>query len=331
MIKEVCKNDLKQALDLVNNVFSEFVATDYSEQGINTFQNYLKKKFDEVSNDLQSGRKKLWGYYQDGKIIGVIATRDTSHIALMFVDKMHHKKGIARQLFNTVLTELKGNGDIIRRITVNSSPYAVRIYERLGFKKTDEQQDKDGIIYVPMAYSLGNECAAQVSIREWKIEDAPDLAVALNNKKIHDNLRDGLPFPYTESDAADFIHLMLNAESDTQYAFAITYGDKVIGSIGVFRKDNVHRLTAELGYYIAEPYWGKGITTKAVQLICDYVFANTDIIRIFAVPFAANIASCRVLEKVGFQVEGILRQNAFKNGQILDMKMYAILNPYELS
>ena len=110
----------------------------------------------------------------------------------------------------------------------------------------------------------------------------------------------------------------------------ITYGDKVIGSIGVFRKDNVHRLTAELGYYISEPYWGKGITTKAVQLICDYVFANTDIIRIFAEPYATNIASCRVLEKAGFQYEGTLRQNAVKNGQILDMKMYAIFKSPQL-
>jgi predicted GNAT family N-acyltransferase len=163
MIKEVGKSDLKQALDLVNNVFSEFVAIDYSEHGINTFQSYLKTKYDEVSDDLQSGQKKLWGYYQDGKIIGVIATRDISHIALMFVDKIHHKKGIARQLFNIVLTELKSNVDITQ-ITVNSSPYAVKIYERLGFKKTGEQQEKDGIIYIPMAYSFRNERAAQVSI-----------------------------------------------------------------------------------------------------------------------------------------------------------------------
>jgi predicted GNAT family N-acyltransferase len=156
VIKEVSKNDLKQALDLVNNVFSEFVAVDYSEQGNCTFQNYLETKYDEVSADMQTGSKKLWGHYQDSKIIGVIATRDISHIALMFVDKQYHRKGIARQLFDTVLAELKNKADITH-ITVNSSPYAAKVYERLGFKKTDEQQEKDGIIYVPMAYSLGNE------------------------------------------------------------------------------------------------------------------------------------------------------------------------------
>ena len=79
MIKEVGKNDLKQALDLVNKVFSEFVAADYSEQGNKSFQDYLKTKYDEVSADLQTGHKKLWGYYENGEIVGVIASRDKSH------------------------------------------------------------------------------------------------------------------------------------------------------------------------------------------------------------------------------------------------------------
>ena len=166
-----------------------------------------------------------------------------------------------------------------------------------------------------------------INIREWEIEDAPDLVAAINNKKVLDNLRDGIPYPYTEKDAEEFITAMLSAVKDTQYAFAITCVGKVIGSIGVFRRDNVHRLTGELGYYIGEPFWGKGITTEAVRQIRDYVFGNTDIVRIFAEPFAHNKASCRVLEKSGFQFEGLLRQNAIKNGQHMDMKMYAVLKP----
>lgn len=151
-------------------------------------------------------------------------------------------------------------------------------------------------------------------IREWKIEDAVDLAVALNNKKIQDNLRDGLPYPYTEKDAKDYITAMLQADKNVTYAFAITTPDKVIGSIGVFRKDNIHARTAEMGYYIAEPFWGNGFGTSAVQKTCKYIFAHTDIIRIFAEPFAYNTASCRILEKSGFFCEGILRNNAIKNG-----------------
>jgi len=167
----------------------------------------------------------------------------------------------------------------------------------------------------------------KICLREWKLGDAADLTAAINNKKVLDNLRDGMPYPYTEKDAAEFISATLTAEKDSQYAFAITYDGKVIGSIGVFRKENVHRLTAELGYYIAEPYWGKGIVTEAVLQMCGFVFENTDIVRIFAEPYAHNTASCRVLEKAGFQFEGILRQNTVKNGQSFDMKMYAILKP----
>ncbi|MCL1829530.1 MAG: GNAT family N-acetyltransferase [Oscillospiraceae bacterium] len=151
--------------------------------------------------------------------------------------------------------------------------------------------------------------------------------MAINNLKVLDNLRDGVPYPYTEKDAAEFIKAIPAAEKDTQYAFAITYEGKVIGGIGVFRKENVHRLSAEMGYYIAEPYWGKGIMTAAVRQACEFVFSKTDIVRIFAEPYAHNDASCRVLEKAGFQFEGVLRQNAIKNGSLTDMKMYAVIRP----
>jgi len=156
MIKELVKNDIWQALDLVNRVFSEFVAIEYSEQGNKTFKDYLKVKYEEVVNDMQTGHKKIWGFFQDNEIVGVIATRDTSHIALMFVDSQHHRKGITKQLYNAVLSDVKKNTEVIQ-ITVNSSPYAVTVYEHLGFVKTDEQQEKDGIIYVPMAHTINEK------------------------------------------------------------------------------------------------------------------------------------------------------------------------------
>lgn len=162
-------------------------------------------------------------------------------------------------------------------------------------------------------------------IRKWQLADAKDLATALSNKKVQDNLRDGLPYPYTEQDGEDYISLMLDADENNTFAFAVTVGEKVIGSISAFRQDNIHRQSAELGYYIAEEYWGKGIMTEAVKQLCDYVFAHTDIIRIYAEPFAYNIASCRVLEKAGFICEGTLRSNAVKNGKVLDVKMYSKL------
>ena len=162
-------------------------------------------------------------------------------------------------------------------------------------------------------------------IKKWELLDAADLAKALSNKKIQDNLRDGLPYPYTEKDGTEYISAMLSADENETFAFAITIENKVVGSIGIFRQENIHRQTAELGYYVAEEYWGQGIMTDAVNQICEYVFENSDIIRIYAEPFAYNIASCRVLEKAGFQYEGTLRNNAVKNGKVIDMKMYSKL------
>lgn len=162
-------------------------------------------------------------------------------------------------------------------------------------------------------------------IRKWRIEDKNALAEIANNKKVLNNLRDGIPYPYTVKDAEEFISSMLSADESKTFAFAITVDDMVIGSIGVFRCDNIHSHSAEVGYYVGEPYWGKGYATSAVKQICKYIFDHTDIIRIFAEPFAYNTASCCVLEKAGFQFEGTLHSNAVKNGKVIDMNMYAIV------
>ncbi|NLW70475.1 MAG: GNAT family N-acetyltransferase [Eubacteriaceae bacterium] len=162
-------------------------------------------------------------------------------------------------------------------------------------------------------------------ILPWKADYADDLAAALNNKNITDNLRDGLPSPYTKQDALNYISAMLGAEKDSQYPFAITLEGQAVGSISASRQSNIHSRTAEIGYYVAQPYWGKGICTSAVGQLAEFIFTNTDIIRLFAQPFADNAASCRVLEKCGFICEGILRKNAVKNGVVRDMKMYALL------
>jgi RimJ/RimL family protein N-acetyltransferase len=164
-----------------------------------------------------------------------------------------------------------------------------------------------------------------VKIRPWQAGDAADVAAIINNKKVQDNLRDGIPFPYTEKDGAEFIDSMLAVAQGAAFPFAILVDGKVAGSIGAFRQSNIHSRTAEMGYYVGEEYWGHGVCTAAVKLTCEYIFANTDIIRIYAEPFAYNAASCRVLEKAGFQYEGTLRSNAVKNGGVVDMRMYALV------
>ncbi len=163
------------------------------------------------------------------------------------------------------------------------------------------------------------------AIRPWRLSDAEALTKVMNNKNVLSNLRDGIPYPYTVENALVYLEMKQNEETGKSYAFAITLDDIAIGTLGLTRKDNIHSRTAELGYALGEEYWGKGYATYAVWLACKYIFENTDIIRIFAEPYAYNTASCRVLEKAGFALEGIMRKNAVKDGKVLDMKLYAIV------
>lgn len=168
-----------------------------------------------------------------------------------------------------------------------------------------------------------------MTLESWHLSYGPDLASALNNPLIHEQLRDGLPLPYTLTHAEQFIQSILDAPPHSQYLWAIVVDGKAVGSIGIHRQQNIHRQTAELGYFLAQPYWNRKIMTSAVEKACEQVFLNTDLLRIFAQPFATNLASCRVLEKAGFQCEGILRQNAVKGGKVLDMKLYAKIKALE--
>ena len=166
-------------------------------------------------------------------------------------------------------------------------------------------------------------------LRKWRLSDAADLAAALNNEKVLNNLRDGLPYPYTEQDASDYISAMLCADETSTFAYAITRNDRAIGSIGAFRQSNIHRQTAELGYYLAEEYWGRGIMTEAIRQLCAIIFDTTDILRIYAEPFAYNTGSRRALEKAGFRFEGMMKNNAVKNGKVVDMALYSLTRAAE--
>lgn len=157
MIKIIDKCDLAAAVDLANAVFHEFIAEGYSAEGRQTFTNYLDFKLEEMAEDLESGHKKLWGFYQDDHIVGVIGTRDRFHVSLMFVDKNHHHQGIARALFNTVLTDLiSQQPEKSFVMTVNSSPYAVEVYRRFGFEATASEQVNKGIRFVPMKLTVND-------------------------------------------------------------------------------------------------------------------------------------------------------------------------------
>jgi len=158
-------------------------------------------------------------------------------------------------------------------------------------------------------------------IRDWQMGDAPSIAKYAHNRNIWINLRDAFPYPYSLQDAESFISRIVEANPVT--VFAIATQKEAIGSIGLILGKDVHRYTAEMGYWLAEPFWGKGIMTQAVKSMTAYAICDLKLHRIFAEPYSTNPASVRVLEKAGFIREGILHSNVFKDGKVLDQFLYS--------
>jgi RimJ/RimL family protein N-acetyltransferase len=156
----------------------------------------------------------------------------------------------------------------------------------------------------------------EVHIRSWKPEDASELAAICNNKQIWLNVRDGFPHPYTVGNAVEWIRFSLTQQPIQN--MAIIYQGCIAGSIGVIPKEDVYRKNIEVGYFIGESYWGKGIATAAVRELIDYITLNFDVVRIYAEVFGHNTASMKVLQKNGFHLEGIRKKAVIKNHVIMD-------------
>jgi RimJ/RimL family protein N-acetyltransferase len=163
-----------------------------------------------------------------------------------------------------------------------------------------------------------------MKLREFRSEDAKRLAELCNNKKIWDNLRDYIPHPYTGKDAEEFISSCRN--ENPQLTFAIEIDGEFAGSIGLVKQKDVYRLSAEIGYWLGEPYWGKGIMTEAVRQVTGYGFGRLELVRIYTCVFDFNRASQRVLEKAGYSLECISEKALVKNGRICGEYRYSILN-----
>ncbi len=162
-------------------------------------------------------------------------------------------------------------------------------------------------------------------LRSWQSSDAEPITAAANNPKIAENLRNVFPSPYTLADAAWFIGDCIAQGEARQLMRTIVIDGKASGSISISVKDDIYEKSAELGYWLMEEHWGKGIMTEAVRQICREAFARFDLLRIFAEPFADNRGSRRVLEKAGFTCEGTMRNGIFKNGRVRSYCMYALL------
>ncbi len=155
------------------------------------------------------------------------------------------------------------------------------------------------------------------SLRGLTLDDALSLTQQLNNKKIWDNLRDALPYPYSVNDAMAFIELVNKEPLLTCYAIVV--GGNVVGNISFTRNNDIERYTAEVGYFLGESYWGQGIMSAALNRAVDDYLAATDIVRLFATPLGYNKASARVLEKAGFTLKCTMTKAAYKNDRFVDM------------
>lgn len=163
-------------------------------------------------------------------------------------------------------------------------------------------------------------------LRPFADSDSQQLARLCNNKKIWDNVRDFIPFPYTEQHAEEFINFCKN--ENPKVTFAIERKGELTGCIGLVRQSDVYRLGAELGYWIGEPFWNQGIATEAVRLITQYGFEKLRLLRICSGVFDFNTGSKKVLEKAGFKMEGVFEQSIVKNGVICNEYRYAKINPH---
>jgi len=161
------------------------------------------------------------------------------------------------------------------------------------------------------------------TIRGWKLGDEVSLQKHANNPKVSACLMDRFPSPYTIDAAIFWVNNLL--EQDPLVNFAITIHDQVIGGIGIEPRQDVYRKTAIIGYWLSEELWGRGIMPEAVKLVTNYAFENLDFIRLQASVYSKNPASMRVLEKVGYVKEGIMRNAVIKNGAVMDEHLYAIL------
>jgi [ribosomal protein S5]-alanine N-acetyltransferase len=162
-------------------------------------------------------------------------------------------------------------------------------------------------------------------VRSWSTSDVASLVEHANNRKIWMNLRDRFPYPYARRDARHFIRTIRSREPET--AFAIAVEGRAVGGIGFVLHDDVERVSAEIGYWLGEPFWGRGIAAEALKALTTYAIERHGLTRIYALPFAWNAASARVLEKAGYTLEARLRRSAVKDGVVTDQLQYAFIAP----
>lgn len=305
-IRELDKTEQKQAIALALDVFIACGKADYDEEGLGIFMSF-------INDETHLRELTFWGAFDvSGTLVGMLAIREKDHhLSMFFIHPNYHRKGIGRALFDFAMQEHP-----YWNITVNSSTYAVPFYQSLGFSPLGDSCNYHGLVSVPM-----KRCFFR--LRAWQESDVRSLARYLNNKRIWDNCRDRLPYPYTDEDARSFISYAMSQQEPCEYCIEIN--GEAVGNIGFMRGTDVERFNAEVGYWLAEPFWNQSIASEALREALRRYWAVTDVIRVFANVYESNIASMRVLEKIGFHKVGIFHKACFKNSRFVDVHSFELL------
>ena len=161
------------------------------------------------------------------------------------------------------------------------------------------------------------------TVRSWEWRDRDSLVRHANNRNVWINLRDRFPHPYTKDDARRWLDIVVGSKPETNFAIAVE--DEAVGGVGYTIDTDVNHRSAEIGYWLGEEFWGRGIATEALIAVTEHAFSTYDLCRLYAHVFDWNPASARVLEKAGYEFEGRLRKSVTKAGQTIDQLMYAIV------
>jgi [ribosomal protein S5]-alanine N-acetyltransferase len=312
----------QEGLNLALQVFMEFEAPDYNAEGIANFREF-------VTNIEKTDGLVMYGAFKGDTLVGMGATRNGGrHISLLFVDSDFQGQGIGKQLIRAMLRKCP---ECI--ITVNSSPFAVEIYKKMGFEATNHELLKDGIRYTPM------QCASQkhlgtvpieterLLLRRFTIDDTPAM---FENWAKDPDVTKFLTWPPHQSVAESEIVLtewMPLYENPNYYHWAISLkGDPgvPIGSIGAVRLDDVLN-QAHIGYCIGKAWWNRGITSEALASLIRFFFVQVGLNRVDSRHDPNNPNSGKVMQKCGMQYEGTHRQADVSNRGICDSAWYGIL------
>lgn len=316
------KEKRQEALDLALRVFMDFEAPDYNDEGIGNFTEFIRSR--DKTDPLA-----MYAAYLDGELVGMGATRNGGrHICLLFVDARHHRQGIGRSLVDAMKRKCPE-----QFITVNSSPYAVEIYKKIGFIPTDNEQTLDGIRYTPM------ECLRQrhlgtipietkrLLLRRFTLDDASAMYENWAKDPEVTKFLTWAPHESIEASEAILAEWIPLYEDLKHYHWAIALKDNPdnpIGSIGAVRFDLALN-QAHIGYCIGRGWWNQGITSEALDALIEFFFERVGLNRVDSRHDPNNPNSGKVMERCGMVCEGVHRQADISNRGMCDTKWYGIL------